>query len=611
MLSLGLNRLMLVIAPRLGLMDEPGERRIHATAVPRAGGLAIWLTFLIVILWELMVDWQVGQGGNLSWRWLRGFTAGSLVLIIAGFIDDRKGLSPWVKLCAHILAPSLFFMISPIRSGIFEGDHAWFADFGLFVAWSVVLINAFNLIDGLDGLCGGLATVASLALGGLAIANQRLDAALLLFAMGGAILGFLRYNFNPARLFLGDAGSMLIGFFLATAATEAVGRKAVVGVLLLPIAVAGVPLLDLLLAVWRRGARKLARKLRGEAVSGGIFDADADHLHHRILASGQSQRRTALVLQGIAIVLTVLAFLPMLFGNRLLALSLVGFLVVALVGIRNLARVELEQTGSVVHMAIKLPGQRRKIAALLFVYDVMVLLCSGAAAVVMETNRFVRPANLDTLWSFVMVFAVFSSLFMWRVRVHQRLWIRATMLDLVRLQVSLLIAALATFTLFSLVFEELEWSSLRLTMLSYVFACIGLSLPRISLDVLRELGTEARYKNPQNAKPGAFGPVVILGAGDLGALFLDHLKSSPHDYYHGMSVLGFVDQSVELHGRHMRSFPVLGSLALVPSLVENEGLKGIIVAIANPPATLREELATLADTHKIHIHFWRVNLESQ
>ena len=215
--------------------------------------------------------------------------------------------------------------------------------------WAVILINAFNLIDGLDGLCGGLAAVSMVALAAMALANGRMDSALLLLVMGAAVLGFLKYNFNPARIFLGDAGSMLLGFFLASAATQAVGRRAVVGVLLLPIAVAGVPLLDVLLAIWRRGARRFVRQLRGEKIKGGIFDADSDHLHHRLLASGGSQRKVAGILQAVAIILAALAFLPMAFGDRMFGVSLVGFLVVAFVGVRHLARVEIEHTGSVIH----------------------------------------------------------------------------------------------------------------------------------------------------------------------------------------------------------------------------------------------------------------------
>ncbi len=606
-LSLVLNRWMLAVAPRLGLMDQPGERRIHAKPIPRAGGIAIWLTFLLVVGAGLATGWLNG-GGLLTASWFGAFAAGSTVLMVAGFLDDRKGLTPFVKLGAHVLAPALFFLMHPLRTGLFPPDWPMAVDAAVFVVWVVVLINAFNLIDGLDGLCGGLAAVSMVALAGMAVAHERLDSALLLLVMGGAVLGFLKYNLNPARIFLGDAGSMLMGFFLATAATEAVGRKAVVGVILLPIAVAGVPLLDVLLAIWRRGARKFVRQLHGEKISGGIFDADSDHLHHRLLAAGGSQRRVALILQGIAILLAVLAFLPMAFGSRMIGITVVGFLIVALVGVRHLARVEIEHTGNVIHMAIKLPGHRRRVAAALFAYDLLVLVAAGIVAVIIETNRFVRTDGVEDLARFVMIFAVLGSVALMVVQVHQRLWVRATMRDVLSLQLGLLVAAVGTFVLFSFMYSTLEWSALRLTVMSYVLACGGVCLPRVALDLLRELGMDARHRNPKKSAHDGYGPVVVLGAGDMGTLFLDHLKSSHHDLYEGMRVIGFLDNSRVLHGRRLRSFRILGGLSLVPKLVEDEGLKGIVLAINRPGKELLAELDSLADKHGLKIYRWSVGV---
>ena len=609
-ISLGLNRMMLAIAPCLGLMDQPGERRIHSHPIPRAGGIAIWLTFLLVVSLGL-ASGVMEDGGNLTWSWFRAFMAGSAVLMVAGFLDDRTGLSPWVKLGAHVLAPTVFFLLHPIHTGIFPSDWSAGFDFAVFVVWVVLLINAFNLIDGLDGLCGGLAAVTSVALAGMALSNGRVDSALLLLVMAGAVLGFLKYNFNPARIFLGDAGSMVIGFFLATAATDAVGRKAVVGVILLPIAVAGVPLLDVLLAIWRRGARRLVRQLHGETIEGGIFDADSEHLHHRLLGSDGSQRKVALILQGISIVLAVLAFLPMVYGDRMFAFSLVGFLIVALVGVRNLARVEIEHTGNVVHMAIKLPSHRRRVAAVLFAYDLLVLTGAAAAAVLIETNLLMRGADVSELGRFVVMFAILGSIALLVVQVHHRLWVRATMRDILSLQFWLLVAAGTTFALFSLIYASLEWSAMRITVMSYVFACAGVCVPRVALDLLRELGLDARHLSSRKKQVEDRWPVVVLGAGDMGTLLLDHLKSSAHNVYPGMRLLGFIDETKVLHGRRLRSFRILGGLSVVPKLVEEAGLKGIILAINKPHQELLDQLDALAAEYNLKIYRWTVALEER
>lgn len=611
LISLGLNRLMLVLAPRLGLMDEPGEaRRIHSKAIPRAGGIAIWVTFLTVTV-GVVSSGLLKNCGQISWQWLCAFAAGSTVLMVAGFVDDKVGMRATVKLGAHILAPTVFLLIHPIYTGFFPLGWPLWIDGCLFVAWAVVLINAFNLIDGLDGLCGGLAAVSSFALAGFAISNDRMDSALLLFIMGGAILGFLRYNYNPARIFLGDAGSMLMGFFLATAATDGVGRKAVVGIVLLPIAVAGVPLLDVLLAIWRRGARRLIKQLEGRANPGGLFDPDREHLHHRLLDSGGSQRTVAAILQGIAIVLALLAFLPMIFGDKVFSLSLIGFLVVGLVAIRHLARVEIEHTGNVIHMAIKLPGHRRRVAAILFIYDLLVLCLAATSAVMIETSFLVTGGSLVDLMRFVLVFTIIGCVCLLTVQVHHRLWVRATMRDVLSLQFWLLIAAVGTFSFFSLVYGNVGWSSLRLSVMAFVFACFGICLPRITLDLLREAGFDARHRKFAKVRDGSGCPVVVLGAGDLGTLLLDHLKSSASDIYPGIRVLGFIDESRVLHGRRLRSFRILGGLSVVPNLVENNGLKGIILAIQNPRRELLDRLYRYAEQYDLKVYRWKVGLEEE
>lgn len=625
-LSLGLNRVMLVVAPKLGLMDQPGERRIHDAPIPRAGGIAIWISFLATVTLGLASGWLTVPD-EASWRWLGAFTASSGVLIAAGVLDDRVGLPPLVKLGAHILAPVLMFLAYPIEIVVFPDDWSRAWEFGFFIVWTVVLINAFNLIDGLDGLCGGLAAVAVFALAGLAFANGRNEAIALLLIMGGTLLGFLKFNYNPARIFLGDAGSMLLGFFLATTATEAVGRKAVLGVILLPIAIAGVPLVDVLLAIWRRSAANQLAKLHGEKPTGGVFSADRLHLHHKLLAIGGSQRRVATILHAIAIVLTILAFMPLLFGNQMFGFSLVGILIVLLVGIRNLAQVEMERTGNMVHMAIKLPGHRRRLALAIFVYDFFVLVIAGIAAVLIETNLMTRGADSPYLLRFAILFAILGSIALLVIGVHQRLWARATMRNLLSLQAWLLIASVATFSCFSLLYSSMEWAALRVTIISYVIAAIGVSIPRACLDLLRELGLEARHcrrngkakeKDREGAKErpatersvGGYGNAAVLGSGDLGTLFLDHLKSSDQSFYPGLRVIGFLDESKVLWGRHLRSFRILGGLESIPNLVRTDELNAIVVAIHNPRPELIERLDSIAKENGIQIYRWCVGLES-
>ena len=191
MLSLALNRLMIGLGGKFGLMDEPGERRVHQTPIPRAGGIAIWISFLIcAYATALLAPELLGRFQN---DWLGPFALCSALLVLVGVLDDRGGINARVKLFGQALSATLFFALRPASQGLFlSWDIPIFVDGIIFVAWAVLLINAFNLIDGLDGLCGGLALIALVFLGLIAGIGGNIGAATLLFIMGGAVVGFLR-----------------------------------------------------------------------------------------------------------------------------------------------------------------------------------------------------------------------------------------------------------------------------------------------------------------------------------------------------------------------------------------------------------------------------------
>ena len=162
--------------------------------------------------------------------------------------------------------------------------------------YDALLINAFNLIDGMDGACAGLGMIASAGLAGMLISLHRPADALVLIALAGACLGFLRYNFNPASIFLGDCGSMFIGFMLAAISLKANVKQSTIVALLVPLLAVGVPVFDVIMAVWRRIARKLVGLIRQDKLATKVFGPDLDHIHHKLMRSGMTQRKAAMVL---------------------------------------------------------------------------------------------------------------------------------------------------------------------------------------------------------------------------------------------------------------------------------------------------------------------------
>jgi len=297
-ISLLLTPLIIRAASALRLYDAPdGVRRLHESPVPRLGGVAVYLTAAVVSIFVVLVGarvfWLNGVISDYEWRMLTGLLFGSGILFFVGLIDDLRPLPPSVKFVAQVVAAliALYFGLRLNRAtlGYGEGVRVGMLSAPLIFLWIIGVTNAYNLIDGLNGLAGGIAVVACATI--LAVSLHLGNTAVLIpvAALSGALLGFLRFNFPKARIFLGDAGSMSVGFILAVLllkAAEVPGPSVLVAI---PILAMCVPMLDLTLAIIRRW-------LRGVPLSG----ADARHIHHRLMALGLTQQRTAIVLWCLA-----------------------------------------------------------------------------------------------------------------------------------------------------------------------------------------------------------------------------------------------------------------------------------------------------------------------
>ncbi|MGH7895514.1 MAG: glycosyltransferase family 4 protein [Candidatus Binatia bacterium] len=293
------------LATRLHAIDRPGRRRVHQGAVPRLGGLAV----LGAVLGTLAVGPIVGvdvvsllaaRGWNLGW-----LLAGVLLTVATGVRDDTRGLKPLPKLGLVVAASGVALAGGYGLRGFtdpFTGTYVELGPLGglATLCWIVVVTNAFNLVDGLDGLASGVALIASATLLAVSLIEGREDVALLWAVLGGALAGFLPYNFFPARIFLGDSGSLLLGYLLAVLALQSLEKGATLVVILAPVLALGLPVTEVVSTVVRRTVSQGA---------GSIFRADRGHIHHRLLRGGLSHRGAVLALYAVCAVLGGLSFL--------------------------------------------------------------------------------------------------------------------------------------------------------------------------------------------------------------------------------------------------------------------------------------------------------------
>jgi len=333
------------------ILDIPADgRRMHDRPIPRVGGVAVFLAMAVGLL-GLGAVGQLPRSAPIGWTgFLAGILIGGAVLFAAGLWDDLRGLSPTRKVIAQFVAAGVVyafgFRVDAINLGSLELQLGFFG-LPLTILWIVAITNAFNLIDGLDGLATGIAIVALATTLAVSMILGNLEVAFVCAALLGALVGFLRYNFNPARIFLGDSGSLFVGFMLAVLSVHGSLKSSMVVVALIPPFALAIPLLDTTLAVLRRW-------LRGVPLAG----ADASHIHHRLLASGLSQRGAVGVLYAAATVFSVvgvyIAFAP---PARVVVVTFAGGMLCAIVfffGMRRLQYHEFFEAGAVLaHGALR------------------------------------------------------------------------------------------------------------------------------------------------------------------------------------------------------------------------------------------------------------------
>lgn len=283
------------LAFKIGVIDIPkDERRVHKEPMPLMGGLAIYIGVILSAL--LFLDLN---------RELISILIGGTIILISGIIDDTKGLSPKLKILFQLMA-GLSLILGDVKidfvTNPFSPDNSIiylnYFSIPITLFWVVGITNTVNLIDGLDGLASGVAMISSLSLALVAGKFGYPTVIITASIVAGSCLGFLPFNFNPAKIFMGDTGALFLGFMLAAISIEGVMKSVAAIAIIVPIMILGVPIFDTTFAIFRR-------LLSGKS----IMSADKGHLHHRLLARGYSQRKTVLILYGISAAFGLFAFL--------------------------------------------------------------------------------------------------------------------------------------------------------------------------------------------------------------------------------------------------------------------------------------------------------------
>lgn len=288
------------IALKIGAVDHPNARKIHTEDIPRIGGVAIYAGFLVAILFGLITAYFTGV--HLNPRPIIGLLAGGTIVFLSGLKDDLVGSRPMTKLIWQTIGAVVAIYFG-VEISFFSNPFNGIIPLGLIaipltILWLVGMTNAINLIDGLDGLATGVIAISAGTLFFVALRTHQLEAALFIVAIAGAALGFLKYNFFPASIFLGDSGSYFLGFIVAAASIIGVFKTTLVVALIVPLLILGVPIFDTTFAILRRLKEKKSP-----------FAADNKHIHHILIRAGLTQREAVMSIYIVCFLLSATALI--------------------------------------------------------------------------------------------------------------------------------------------------------------------------------------------------------------------------------------------------------------------------------------------------------------
>ena len=593
--SLGLTLLLTPIVRelnrRMGMVDKPDPRRINKVPIPRGGGLAIVFGMAISYGVFLAVTGRpciYGLSNAVSWK--MAVLAASTALL--GLADDRFSLGPKLKLFVQLLIAFLAWWWADLG---FNDLWPWlplWLDCVMTVFWIVGAVNAFNLIDGLDGLASGLALIATLGMAGGVFFVHDPASTLVYFAFAGALLGFLRYNYNPASVFLGDCGSMFIGFMLSTLPLASHVPNSFLVSVGVPLLAMGVPIFDTSLAILRRTLRRLIA--HGSGTAGQVMTADSDHLHHRILRqAGLNQRKAAWILYGLAVAAVAFGLVAMSLKSRAGGLWLVAMAIVAVVIFKD-ATIEIFDAGRLLsdlaHTHDRESRRRIAVWSVPFYVIIDILLLVGVFFVCTESLGL--DADKHSFRSFLPVRVVATFVFLVLFGAYRTVWSRAVGSNFVRLFLACVFGAVA-----GSVFIY-YWPSTvpaRINAMTFAYAALSFSA-LVAIRVFRGFVRDLFYAIDCSRLKGRkdVSRVLVYGAGLRYKSFRRELVRTTAA--NERMIVGLLDDDVYLKGKYIGGIRIYGTINDAPEVINALNVDAVVIACVVSDEWLRVVKEILAPT---------------
>ncbi len=604
LLSLMLTRLLLWLLPKWGMLDRPDfKRHIHTRVVPRGGGLGMLLAFALVT--PAATAWL--QPDSLPE--VLKFLAPLAILCPLGIVDDRISLRPGLKFVLQTAAALLAWLLGLHMTSLFGWQLPLWLDGLLTVFWMVALINAFNMIDGVDGLASGVGLISAASMAIVAIAHGQPQLTLLLLSFCGILLGFLRYNWHPARLFMGDTGSMFIGYTLAAAGLALNARLTAAASIAIPILACGIPVLDIFLAVWRRliGVPSKSHDASAEPLPpdashrllrllGRLGKADQSHLHHRLLHYfHNNQRKTVLSIYALAILMGIVGLICFILPGNDLLVALLLVIGTFSLAINRLAVIELWNSAEAIYQNFQTARAGLLLShAINPVYD----LAAVAIAYLLAAGGHPEPGQLIRCTTMVMAVLMLT-------RNYRVLWNFAVSDDHCRLIGSILLAFALSWLCGLLVVER------RLPGLSHIYAAaIAVTLIALERHLVHYLRGAAVRRHLRSALSSdtSCSRTLLFGITPMTRLYRNNVISDI-DRAGREQLIGIVARDRLFRHTNCFGLPVIGSLDDLEMIYAHTPFDKLVLTLS-PTSTECSRLADFASSRGIRLFLYIEQLEA-
>ena len=594
LISYALTPVVRRAAIAVGAMDHPGSRKVHTAPIPRLGGLAVIVSVVTVVGGLCLFKPVSTDGLFAATDFYVALVLGAAPILLISFWDDFHSVAPLPKLAFHVLGASIAISMGiqlPEHINLFGNViHLGYLSIPISLIWLVGVTNAFNLVDGLDGLSAGLALISAISLGCVSALVGLYPMAAASLVLAGALIGFLPYNIYPARIFLGDSGATFLGFCLGALALKGGSAMTAGMAVLVPIVVMGVPIAETMISL----ARRLLRD-PGHLTGDGVFQADREHFHHRLLDLGLDHRGAVLTLYGAGVAFAACGLASLFMKSQSAAVLLLSLIFASFIGLNRLGYDEFAmiRRGVVLRM-YNAPVLKAALFSVLL--DVVMIVMSIYFAIGLKFDRWSLTDMSPLAAMLVLFFTPVTLATFYVARLYRGSWRQATLEDLMRSSVAVFAATAIGYVVAVLFMREPPGFSFLAIYALILMAMVNSS--RASYRILSHWTSRASSEGER---------VIIYGAGREGSVALREVLSNGRL---GLSPVGFIDDDPDKNGMYVNGYPVVGGSEDLERLLERHAVRGVLISTRKITPERLDTAALICESRSIWIREFLIEMRS-